>query len=112
MRRSKWLQVLSACGLCALILCSGPVHSVRAAAPNWQLIEDDEGIKVINKNVSVSSECLIKVFAHHQLRVCHDTSKIAIIKAFDHTIRKVHVQTIRNNQVLVIPVQIVHKMIE
>jgi hypothetical protein len=47
MGRSKWLQVMSACGLCAcLVLCAVPVHSVHAAAPNWQLIEDDEGIKV------------------------------------------------------------------
>jgi hypothetical protein len=47
MRRSKWPQVFSASALCAcLILGVAAVQPVRASAPNWQLIEDDEGIKV------------------------------------------------------------------
>jgi hypothetical protein len=43
----KWLRVLLACALCAcLVPCAVAIPQVRAAQANWQLIEDDEGIKV------------------------------------------------------------------
>lgn len=49
MRRSKWREVLLACAVCAcLVPVAVFVRTVHAADPtaNWQLIEDDEGIKV------------------------------------------------------------------
>ena len=49
MRRSQWREVLWACAVCAcLVPVAVGVRTVRAEDPaaNWQLIEDDEGIKV------------------------------------------------------------------
>lgn len=47
MPRRKWLRVLLACAVCAcLVPCAVALPQVRAAQPNWQLLEDDEGIKV------------------------------------------------------------------
>ncbi len=46
MRWMFWLQVVTVCGLCVSPVSSCVAPRASAAMPNWQLIEDDEGIKV------------------------------------------------------------------
>ncbi len=46
MRWLLWLQVVVMCGLCVSPVASCGLPRARAALPNWQLVEDDEGIKV------------------------------------------------------------------
>lgn len=102
MRRSKWLQVLLASGLCAcLVLGVVPAPKVRAATANWQLIEDDEGIKVwslaipgqdlpgfrgvvtINAGIEDVMKVVLEVEKHTEWMYNCDESRI--VKRFDES---------------------------